>query len=187
MRIDVWFGMFVSNTVMFFIIATCAAVLFTNGINHIETAAQAAAALRPLAGEQAFLLFAAGIVGTGLLAIPVLAGSAAYTMAESFKWKSGLYRKLHQARAFYGVIILSMLIGLGLNFLGIDPMKMLIYSAVFNGLVAPPILYLIVQMTSDKRIVKDRTNHPIIAALGWFITFVMAIAGSLTIFSLLVG
>lgn len=187
MRIDVWFGMFVSNIVMFFIIATCAAVLFTNGINNIETAAQAAAALRPLAGEQAFLLFAAGIIGTGLLAIPVLAGSAAYTMAESFKWKSGLYRKLHQARAFYGVIILSMLIGLSLNFLGIDPMKMLIYSAIFNGLVAPPILYLIVQMTSDKRIVKDRTNHPIIAALGWLITFVMAIAGSLTIFSLIAG
>jgi NRAMP (natural resistance-associated macrophage protein)-like metal ion transporter len=187
MRIDVWTGMFVSNLVMFFIIATCAAVLFTHGIHQIETAAQAAAALRPLAGEQAFLLFAAGIIGTGMLAIPVLAGSAAYTVAESFKWKSGLYRKLHQARAFYGVIILSMLIGLFINFLGIDPIKMLIYSAVVNGLVAPPILYLIVQMTSDKKVVKERTNHPIIAALGWFITFVMAIAGSLTIFSLLMG
>lgn len=187
MRIDVWFGMFVSNLVMFFIIATCAAVLFTNGIHQINTAAQAAAALRPFAGEQAFLLFAAGIVGTGLLAIPVLAGSAAYTVAESFKWPSGLYRKLHQARAFYGVIILSMLIGLAINFMGIDPIKMLIYSAVVNGLVAPPILYLIVQMTSDKKIVKDRTNHPIVAALGWFITFIMAIAGSLTIVAIIMG
>lgn len=187
MRIDVWTGMFVSNLVMFFIIATCAAVLFSNGIHTINTAAEAAAALRPLAGEQAFLLFAAGIIGTGLLAIPVLAGSAAYTVAESFKWRSGLYRKLHQARAFYGVIILSMLLGLGLNFLGIDPIKMLIYSAVVNGLVAPPILYLIVQMTSDKKVVKERTSHPFVAALGWFITFVMAIAGTLTIFSIIIG
>jgi NRAMP (natural resistance-associated macrophage protein)-like metal ion transporter len=187
MRVDVWTGMFVSNLVMFFIIATCAAVLFTNGIHVINTAAEAAAALKPLAGEQAFLLFAAGIIGTGLLAIPVLAGSAAYTMAESFKWKSGLYRKLHQARAFYGVIILSMLIGLLINFIGIDPIKMLLYSAVVNGLVAPPILYLIVQMTSDKRIVKDRVNHPIIAGLGWLITFIMAIAGSLTIYYLIAG
>lgn len=186
MRIDVWTGMFVSNLVMFFIIATCAAVLFTNGIHTINTAAEAAAALRPLAGEQAFLLFAAGIIGTGLLAIPVLAGSAAYTIAESFKWPSGLYRKLHQARAFYGVIILSMIIGLLINFLGIDPMKMLIYSAVVNGLVAPPILYLIVQMTSDKKVMKERTSHPLIASLGWAITFIMAIAGSLTIFSILI-
>jgi NRAMP (natural resistance-associated macrophage protein)-like metal ion transporter len=187
MRIDVWSGMFVSNLVMFFIIATCAEVLFKNGVHTINTAAEAAAALKPLAGEKAFLLFAAGIIGTGLLAIPVLAGSAAYTMAESFKWKSGLYRKLHQARAFYGVIILSMVIGLFINFLGIDPIKMLLYSAVVNGLVAPPILYLIVQMTSDKRIVKDRVNHPVVAGLGWLITFIMAIAGSLTIFSLLAG
>ena len=187
MRIDVWTGMFVSNLVMFFIIATCAEVLFKHGIHTINTAAEAAAALKPLAGEQAFLLFAAGIIGTGLLAIPVLAGSAAYTLAESFKWKSGLYRKLHQARAFYGVIILSMIIGLLINFIGIDPIKMLLYSAVVNGLVAPPILYLIVQMTSDKKIVKDRTNHPVIAALGWLITFIMAIAGSLTIFSLFTG
>lgn len=187
MRLDVWIGMGVSNLVMFFIIATSAAVLFANGIHTINTASQAAAALRPLAGEQAFLFFAAGIIGTGLLSIPVLAGSAAYTVAESFKWPSGLYRKLHQARAFYGVIILSMLIGLSINFLGIDPIKMLIYSAVVNGLVAPPILYLIVQMTGDKKVVKERTNHPIVAALGWFITFIMAIAGSLTIFSLLMG
>lgn len=185
MRIDVWTGMFVSNMVMFFIIATCAAVLFKNGIFQIESAAQAAEALRPFAGDQAFTLFAAGIIGTGLLAIPVLAGSAAYTVAESFKWKSGLYRTLKQARAFYGVIILSMLLGLGINFIGIDPFQMLLYSAVVNGLVAPVILFLIVEMTSNPRVVKDKVNHPVITLLGWFITIVMVISGTLTIYTLL--
>ncbi len=184
MRIDVWTGMFVSNIVMFFIIATCAAVLFSHGVRNIDSAADAAAALKPLAGDQAFLLFAVGIIGMGLLAIPVLAGSAAYTAAESFKWRSGLYRKLHQAREFYGVIIFSMLIGLGINFLGIDPIKMLIYSAVVNGLVAPLVLFLIVQMTSNKRVVKERVNHPFIAALGWYITGIMTISGIATIISL---
>ena len=146
MRVDVWTGMFISNAVMYFIIATCAAVLYTNGVREITTAADAAAALRPLAGEYTFLLFTLGIIGTGLLAVPILAGSVAYTMAESFNWKSGLYRKLHQARAFYGIIMFCMLLGMFINFLGIPPIKMLIYSAVVNGLVAPVILFLIVQI-----------------------------------------
>ncbi len=184
MRVDVWTGMFVSNATMFFIIVTCAAVLFTNGITNITSAAEAAAALRPLAGDQAFFLFALGIIGMGLLAIPVLAGSAAYTIAESFRWRSGLYRQLREARAFYGVLMFSMLIGLGINFLGFDPIKMLIYSAVANGLVAPIILFLIVQMTSNKRVVKDRTNHPLVAAFGWLITAIMTLAGIATIISL---
>lgn len=186
MRIDVWTGMLMSNLVMFFIIVTCAAVLFSHGIHTITSAADAAAALRPFAGEQAFLLFALGIVGMGLLAIPVLAGSAAYTMAEGLRWKSGLYRPLKEARAFYGIIIFSMLIGLAINFLGFDPIKMLIYSAVANGLVAPIILFLIVHMTSNKKIVKERTNHPVISVLGWFITAVMTVAGIATIVSLFV-
>lgn len=183
MRVDVWTGMFISNIVMFFIIATCAAVLFTNGIHNIETAADAAMALRPLAGDYAFVLFAAGIIGMGLLAIPVLAGSAAYTLAESFKWRSGLYRKLHQARAFYGVIILSMLLGWGINFLGIDPMKLLLYAAVVNGLVAPVVLFIIVQMTSNKRILKERTNSPWQAAVGWYVTIIMVVSAVATIIS----
>lgn len=187
MRIDVWTGMFLSNAIMYFIIATCAAVLFSNGIQNIASAADAAEALRPLAGEYAFLLFAVGIIGMGLLSIPVLAGSAAYTIAESFKWKSGLYRKLHQARAFYGVIILSMIIAMDINYLGIDPIKLLIYSAVANGLVAPVILFLIVRMSSNKKVVKDRVNHPVIAALGWFIMITMSLAGIATIISLLIG
>lgn len=187
MRSDVWTGMFVSNLVMYFIIATCAAVLFSNGIHTINTAADAANALRPLAGEYAFLLFTFGILGMGLLAIPVLAGSAAYTLAESFKWKSGLYRKLSQARAFYGVIILSMLIGLGINFLGVDPIKMLIYSAVVNGLVAPLIIFLIVRMTSSKRVMKNRVNHPAISALGWIIFGIMTLSGVATVISFIIG
>jgi NRAMP (natural resistance-associated macrophage protein)-like metal ion transporter len=186
MRRDVWSGMLLSNVVMYFIIATCAAVLFSNGITNITTAADAARALRPLAGEYAFVLFAIGIVGMGLLSIPVLAGSAAYTMAESFRWKSGLSRKLHQARAFYGVIIFSMLLGLCVNSLGIEPIKMLIYSAVINGLVAPLILFLIVHMTSNPKIMKDQTNHPMIAFFGWLITGIMAFSGLVTIISLLI-
>lgn len=184
MRVDVWSGMFVSNLVMFFIIATCAAVLFSNGITNIHTAADAAAALRPLAGDKTFILFSFGIIGMGLLAIPVLAGSSAYTLAESFKWRSGLYRKLHQARAFYGIIIISMLIGLAINFLGINPIKMLIFSAVVNGLVAPVILFLIVQMTNNKKIVKHNINRPVISFFGWFITGIMTLSGIATIVSL---
>lgn len=184
MRIDVWFGMFLSNVVMYFIIATCAAVLFTNGITTITTAADAAAALRPLAGDQAFLLFALGIIGMGLLAIPTLAGSAAYAVAESLRWKSGLSLNLHHARPFYGVLIISMLIGFSINFLGFDPIKLLIYTAVINGLVAPIILFLIVQMASSQQVMKERVNHPLITLLGWFITFVMTLTGIATIIAL---
>lgn len=186
MRIDVWTGMFVSNIVMFFIIATTAAVLFSNGITEVKTAEDAALALKPLAGDYAFLLFSIGIIGMGLLAVPILAGSAAYTMAETFKWRSGLYRKLKNARAFYGIIIFSMVIGMDLNFLGIDPIKLLIYSAVVNGLVAPLVLFLIVQMTNNKKIVKERVNHPFLAAMGWLITGAMALSGIATIISLFI-
>lgn len=183
MRIDVWTGMFVSNSVMFFIIATCAAVLFSNGVTNIASAADAAAALKPLAGDYAFILFALGIVGMGLLAIPILAGSAAFTMAESFKWRSGLERKLHQARPFYGVIILSMILAMDMNFLGIDPIKMLIYSAVANGLVAPVILFLIIRMTSNKKIVKEWVNRPLAVIFGWLIFITMTLTGIATIIS----
>ncbi len=181
MRIDVWSGMFVSNLVMFFIIATCATVLFSHGVTDIKSAEDAALALKPLAGDKAFLLFAAGIVGMGLLAVPVLAGSAAYTIAETFRWKSGLYRSLKEARAFYGVIIISMLVGLIINFLNLDSIKLLIYSAVFNGLVAPIILFLIVHMSSSRRVMKDQVNNPIIGGLGWLVTGIMILSGIATI------
>jgi len=186
MRGDVWLGMFISNLVMFFIIVATAATLFTHGITNIATASDAAKALRPIAGNQAYLLFAIGIIGAGLLAVPVLAGSASYAISESLRWKSGLYRKLHDAPAFYGIIIISMLIGFAINFLGIDPIKALIYSAVLNGLIAPLILFLIVRMSSNKKIMGDHTNHPFISLLGWLITSIMAIAGVATIISLFI-
>ncbi|MFA6336015.1 MAG: divalent metal cation transporter, partial [Bacteroidales bacterium] len=129
MRIDVWSGMFLSNLVMFFIIAVCAATLYKQGITNINTASDAAMALRPLAGDGAFWLFAIGIIGTGLLGVPVLAGSSAYAISESFGWREGLSHKLKTASAFYGVIIISMLVGLGMNVIGLDPIKALIYSA----------------------------------------------------------
>ncbi len=185
MRIDVWSGMFVSNAVMFFIIMVCAATLYVNGVTDIESAEQAAAALKPLAGEGAYFLFALGIIGTGLLAVPVLAGSAAYAISESFHWKEGLYRKLKDAYAFYGVIIVSMAIGLGLNFIGLDPIDALIYSAVLNGLVSPVILVLILLLSQNKKIMGDRKNNLLTTILGWFITIVMIVAGGATVFSLI--
>lgn len=177
MRIDVWTGMFVSNLVMFFIIAVTAATLFSNGITNITSASDAAAALRPLAGDYAYLLFTIGIIGTGILAIPVLAGSASYALSESFGWKSGLNKKLKQAYSFYGVIILSTIIGLLINFSGLDTIKALIYSAVLNGIVAPIVLALIVIISSSKKIMGHRVNHPVVTLMGWIITILMVLAG----------
>jgi len=184
MRIDVWSGMFLSNLVMFFIIAACAATLYASGVTNITTAADAAEALKPIAGDQAYLLFALGIIGTGLLAIPVLAGSASYAISESFGWKNGLYRDLKSAYSFYGVIMLSTIIGLAINFVGIDAIKALIYTAVANGLVAPVILVLILLLSNNKKIMGNRSNHPLTTALGWLITVVMVVAGVATIISL---
>lgn len=183
MRIDIWSGMFLSNLVMFFIIAACAVTLNANGITNITTSAEAAEALRPLAGDAAYFLFAAGIIGTGLLAVPVLAGSASYALSESFGWKYGLYRRLKEANAFYGVIIISTLIGLVINFIGFDPIKILIYTAVFNGLIAPVVLVLIILLSSNKKVMGDRVNSPITTAFGWIVTLVMALVGIVTIFS----
>jgi NRAMP (natural resistance-associated macrophage protein)-like metal ion transporter len=185
MRVDVWSGMIISNIVMFFIIAACGGILYPNGITEITSAAQAAEALRPFAGDATYFLFAIGIIGTGLLAIPVLAGSSSYAVAESLRWKSGLHRNLRQAYAFYGVIILSMLVGLGLNFLNIDPIKALIYSAVGNGIVAPLILFFIVRLSSDRKVMGHWVNKPIVTAIGWITTGLMTIAGIAAIWSLL--
>ncbi len=181
MRQDVWSGMFLSNLVMFFIIAACAATLFAGGIKNIQTAADAAAALKPIAGNQAYLLFALGVIGTGMLAIPVLAGSASYAMSESFGWKTGLYRKLKEANAFYGIIIISTFLGVALNLFGVDTIKALLLSAVVNSLVAPVILVTIVLLSRNKKVMGERTNNPITTALGVFITGLMALAGLATI------
>lgn len=177
MRVDIWSGMFISNMAMFFIITACAATLYSHGITTIDSAADAAQALRPFAGNFAYILFAIGILGTGMLAIPVLAGSAAYAVSESFGWKFGLYRKLKNAYAFYGVIIIAMIVGIGLNFIGLDPIKALIYSAVANGLVAPLILFFIVHLSSDRSVMGKHTNKRWSTYVGWGITAIMTIAG----------
>lgn len=184
MRVDVWSGMFVSNLVMFFIIAAAAAALNSAGVTNINTASEAALALRPIAGNFAYLLFAVGIIGTGMLAVPVLAGSAAYAVSESFGWRIGLYRKLKSAYAFYGVIIAATFIGMSINFLGIDPIKALIYSAVFNGLVAPAVLVLIVLLSANKRVMGEFANRKPITAIGWGVVAVMVLSGTAAIFSL---
>lgn len=185
MRTDVWSGMLLSNIVMFFIIAACGALLFTHGITNITSSAQAAEALRPFAGDATYWLFAAGIVGTGMLAIPVLAGSASYAAAESFKWREGLYRNLKQAHAFYGVIVFSVLIGLGLNFVGLDPIKALIYAAVANGLVAPLVLVFIVLLSSNKHIMGQWVNKLPVTIIGWFVVALMTVSGIAAIITLI--
>lgn len=184
MRTDVWSGMILSNLVMFFIIAACGAILFSHGITNIESAAQAAEALRPFAGDATYFLFVIGIIGTGLLAIPVLAGSSSYALAESFKWKEGLFLKLKQAHAFYGVMIASMLVGLGINFIGLDPIKALIYSAVANGIAAPIVLVLIVLISSNKYIMGKWVNKKSTTIIGWAVVVLMSLAGIAAVYSM---
>ena len=186
MRIDVWSGMFLSNLIMFFIIATCAATLFQNGIVNIGTAADAALALKPFAGDSAFFLFAVGIIGVGLLAIPVLAGSASYALSEAFNWKTGLYRKLKQATSFYGVIIVAMTLGIILNFIGLDPIKTLIYSAVFNGIISPVILYFIVKISGSDEIMGDFKNKKLANIIGWFTVGLLCVVSISTIIFLFI-
>jgi len=186
MREDVWFGMFISNIVMFFIIAACGATLHVNGVLEIKTAADAALALQPIAGPKAALLFTLGIIGTGMLAIPVLAGSASYALSETFGWKQGLYRKWPQAHAFYGVIIIATLVGALMNFVGIDPIQALLYSAVANGLIAPIVLVLIVLLASSKKVMGERVNGWWSREIGWLTVGVMFIAGLATLVSFVV-
>lgn len=183
MRTDVWSGMFFSNLVMFFIIAVCAATLNANGITNIVTAADAAKALRPIAGEYAYFLFAGGIIGTGLLAIPILAGSASYAFSESLKWRHGLYRDLKAAPSFYGIIMISTFIGFVLNFVGIDPIKALIYSAIFNGLISPVILFLIVRISSNKKTMGEWVNNDWVAGVGWYVVILMTVVAASTVWA----
>jgi Mn2+/Fe2+ NRAMP family transporter len=176
--------MFFSNLVMFFIIAACGAILFPHGITNITSAAQAAEALRPFAGDWTYFLFTIGILGTGMLAIPVLAGSSSYAIAESFRWQEGLSKKLRQAYAFYGIIIISMIIGLCINFIGLNPIKVLIYSAVANGVVAPLVLLPIVIISSNKKIMGEWVNKRFTTVIGWIVIAIMALAGGAAIFSM---
>ena len=186
MRSDVWTGMFLSNLVMFFIIAVCANTLFANGITDIETAADAARALEPFGGPFASLLFAIGILGTGFLAIPVLAGSTAYAISESMNWEEGLYKRLKEAKAFYGVIIISIIIGVMINFLHINPIKALIYSAIANGVIAPVIIVCIVYISGNKEIMGEFKNSKSTNIVGWIIVTLMGITSIATLLSLFI-
>ncbi len=174
--IDTMIGMFVSEIVAFFIILTAAVVLNAHGKTDINSAAEAAAALRPLAGPFAFAVFAAGIIGTGLLAVPVLAGSAAYGVAEALGKPSGLERKPHQAKIFYAVLIVASFAGVLLNFTSIDPIKALYWSAVFNGVAAVPIMVVIMMLGLNPRIMGTFTIPAWLKILGWIATLVMATA-----------
>ena len=175
-KIDTYLGMAFSNIVAFCIILGTAATLNAAGITDIQTSAQAAEALRPLAGHFAFLLFSLGIIGTGLIAVPVLAGSAAYAVAETFEWKRGLDLKLLEAREFYAIIALATLGGVALDFSPIDPIRALFWSAVINGVIAVPIMVVMMLLADDPKVMAGFTVTRRLKALGWLATGTMAAA-----------
>jgi Mn2+/Fe2+ NRAMP family transporter len=175
-RTDVITGMFFSNLVMYFIILTTAATLHTHGQTTIETAQQAAEALKPLAGNGAYLLFTLGLIGTGMLGVPVLAGAAAYAVAEARNWRGTLEDRPRLAKKFYAIVAASMMLGLALNYAGFNAVKMLFWSAVLNGVLAPPLIVLVVLLTSNQNVMGDRVNPPLLKWLGWATAAVMAVA-----------
>jgi Mn2+/Fe2+ NRAMP family transporter len=190
MRIDTLVGMASAELAQWFIIITTATVLFKHGTTTINTAADAAKALEPLvqsfpnSGQVAKDLFAVGVIGLGLLGIPVLAGSAAYALAEAFGWKEGLSRKFKKARGFYGIIILSMLIGLLLNFVGIDPMKALVFTAVFNGIAAVPLIFLIAKINGNSEILGDNRGGALSQTFVWITFGVMGLCAVALLYTL---
>jgi Mn2+/Fe2+ NRAMP family transporter len=175
--LDTWTGMAVCSVIAFFIVLTTSVTLHVNGVTDIKDAAQAAQALRPIAGDLAFVLFSLGIIGTGLLAVPVLAGSAAYAIAESFGWPMGLDRKLGQAPGFYAIIAAATLGGVALSFSDIDPIKALFWSAVLNGLVAVPIMIVAMLLASRRSVMGRFTIGWTLKVLGWTATATMLAAG----------
>ncbi len=175
-RIDTYLGMALSNIVALFIVITTAATLHAHHVTDIQTSSQAASALRPIAGQFAFIIFTLGIVGCGLLAVPVLAGSAAYAVGEALGWHVGLARKFRRAKAFYGAIIAACVIGAALNFVHIDPIKALFWSAVINGVAAVPIMAMIMRLATRRTVMGDFKLPWGLATLGWLATAVMAVA-----------
>jgi len=175
-RLDTWIGMGFSNLISWFIIVTTAATLNAHGITDIQTSAQAAEALRPIAGVFTFAIFAAGIIGIGLLAVPVLAGSAAYAIGEALGWPTGLARMPKDAKAFYGTIVVGTLIGIFINFIDLDPIKALFWAAVLNGVVAVPLMVVIMIMAMQKRVMGMFTLPRPLWAMGWLCTAAMTVA-----------
>jgi len=175
-RWDTWSGMFYSNITAYFIILATAVTLYAAGVRDIGTAAQAALALRPIAGDFAFLLFTTGILGVGLIGVPVLAGSSAYAVAETFGWTFGLEKKLNKAKGFYGVIILGVVIGWALQFTPVNPMKALFYSAVINGVVAVPLIAVVILIASSRKVMGAYRASLSLIVIGWLTVVVMAAA-----------
>jgi Mn2+/Fe2+ NRAMP family transporter len=185
-RLDTIIGMAVSNVIAVFIIFATAATLHAHGVTTIQTSSQAAEALRPIAGRFTFVIFAAGIIGTGLLAVPVLAGSGAYALAETFRWKEGLDQKFEKARYFYSAIAVATLVGVALNFMHLDPVKALYWSAVVNGVLAAPVMAVIMLIADNGKIMQGLTLSPAMRLLGWLATLVMVVA-SVAFFALGAG
>lgn len=176
MNMDVDFGMTISGFVMYFIILTTGTVLYQGNIHQIDTVEEAALALKPLAGDMAYLLFAIGILGTGLIAIPVLSGSLSYIFAETFGWEQGLDKKFHEARGFYTVIAISLLLGLSLNYIGISPIQALIYTAILYGVTAPVLILMILHISNNKEIMGQYVNSKSLNILGFAAFLIMSIA-----------
>lgn len=181
-RNDVLTGMIFAGVVMYFIILTTGATLYEQGHRDIETAREAAEALRPLAGDAAYLLFTIGLVGTGMLGIPALAGSAAYAVAEAMHWRASLDDRPKVAKKFYGVLAVAVLLGLSLNLLEVNAVKMLFYAAVINGVLAPPLIVLVTMLTSDHKVMGKRINPAWLTIIGWATAAVMSVATMAMIF-----
>ncbi|MFZ4614152.1 MAG: NRAMP family divalent metal transporter [Bacteroidia bacterium] len=173
---DVDFGMTISGFVMYFIILTAGTVLYNGGIHQIDTVEQAAMALKPLAGNLAYLLFAVGVIGTGLIAIPVLSGSISYIITETFGWEQGLDKKFHEAKAFYIIIAISLTLGLSLNYIGISPIQSLIYTAILYGLTAPVLIAIILHISNNKKIMGENVNGKLTNILGFAALIIMTVA-----------
>jgi NRAMP (natural resistance-associated macrophage protein)-like metal ion transporter len=173
---DVDFGMTVSGFVMYFIILTTGTVLFKGGVHQIDTVEQAATALKPLAGNMAYLLFAVGVIGTGFIAIPVLSGSISYIITETFGWEQGLDKKFQEAKAFYVVMAISLLLGLSLSYIGITPIQSLIYTAILYGLTAPVLIAIILHISNNKKIMGKNVNSLYTNILGCIALIIMTVA-----------
>jgi NRAMP (natural resistance-associated macrophage protein)-like metal ion transporter len=173
---DVDFGMTVSGFVMYFIILTTGTVLYNGGIHQIDTVEQAAMALKPIAGNLAYLLFAIGVIGTGLIAIPVLSGSISYIFSETFGWEQGLDKKFHEAKGFYVIIAISLILGLSMNYIGISPIQSLIYTAILYGLTAPVLIAIILHISNNEKIMGTNVNGKLANFLGFSALVIMSVA-----------
>ena len=189
MRIDVMVGMGFSVMIMWFVVLTAAGTLHTNGISDIITADQAAKAIEPLvqtfpnSGQIAKTIFALGVIGTGMLTIPILSGSSAYALSEGFGWKEGLSKKFKEAKSFYLIMSSSTLVGLWINFIGLDPIKALFYTAIINGIIAVPLLIAVIKVANDKKILYTHTNRRLSNVLGWVTVAIMGFSITIMIFT----